>query len=586
MKKIQYTVLTITLLSLTSGCATTKLSKNGITINQVQETLVPDSMNRVNVDVLFNIPRNYISKRSRLFISPQIITNGVVIDELEPIVLDASIYAKKVSRAKDLTGYQDKFAHLAKNVDASRDLIIPFKQEIVVPEGGDCYIQAVISADGCGSCTGLQTILMADVTDPVTLIKDVKEEFKLSWLEPEFVIIPKHREGKGIAKLYFDINSSQINLEKRNNRSEMERMLTTLSNVTTDSLASLNSVSIIGLASADGSLPFNTRLSYSRANSAKEWLFGKLNTNMQMRKVFTVSSRPEGWLPVYELMVANKDADSLLVKNILEKYSAYDDDVQERYVRRLPIWNKIKEQYLNDTRIVEYVYTYTIKSFTTDEELVEMYQKRPDAFNEAELLRLASISKSVDEKKGVYSTLVKYFPQSSVAANNLAYLMLESGDAAKAKAIVEEQKNYTPELINTLAATYVYQNDYEKAIELLKSVDLPQARYNLGLIQAKQRKYQEAYELLKPFADVNTTIIALCLEKTDEAKQIADSIKSDEPTIEYVRAIIAARMDNENAFFNHIAKACQNVELLNRAIVDAEFSKYRDEERFLKLLSK
>lgn len=366
----------------------------------------------------------------------------------------------------------------------------------------------------------------------------------------------------------------------------MERMLTTLSNVTTDSLASLNSVSIIGLASADGSLPFNTRLSYSRANSAKEWLFGKLNTNMQMRKVFTVSSRPEGWLPVYELMVANKDADSLLVKNILEKYSAYDDDVQERYVRRLPIWNKIKEQYLNDTRIVEYVYTYTIKSFTTDEELVEMYQKRPDAFNEAELLRLASISKSVDEKKGVYSTLVKYFPQSSVAANNLAYLMLESGDAAKAKAIVEEQKNYTPELINTLAATYVYQNDYEKAIELLKSVDLPQARYNLGLIQAKQRKYQEAYELLKPFADVNTTIIALCLEKTDEAKQIADSIKSDEPTIEYVRAIIAARMDNENAFFNHIAKACQNVELLNRAIVDAEFSKYRDEERFLKLLSK
>lgn len=586
MKKIQYTVLTITLLSLTSGCATTKLSKNGITINQVQETLVPDSMNRVNVDVLFNIPRNYISKRSRLFISPQIITNGVVIDELEPIVLDASIYAKKVSRAKDLTGYQDKFAHLAKKVDVTCDLTIPFKQKIVVPEVGDCYIQAVISADGCGSCTGLQTILMADVTDPVTLIKDVKEEFKLSWLEPEFVIIPKHREGKGIVKLYFDINSSQINLEKRNNRSEMERMLTTLSNVTTDSLASLNSVSIIGLASADGSLPFNTRLSYSRANSAKEWLFGKLNTNMQMRKVFTVSSRPEGWLPVYELMVANKDADSLLVKNILEKYSAYDDDVQERYVRRLPIWNKIKEQYLNDTRIVEYVYTYTIKSFTTDEELVEMYQKRPDAFNEAELLRLASILESVDEKKGVYSTLVKYFPQSSVAANNLAYLILESGDAAKAKAIVEEQKNYTPELINTLAATYVYQNNYEKAIELLKSVDLPKARYNLGLIQAKRRKYQEAYELLKPFADVNTAIVALCLNYTDEAKQIADSVESNEPTMEYVRAIIAARMNNENAFFNHIAKACQNVELLNRAIVDAEFSKYRDEERFLKLLSK
>ena len=72
-------------------------------------------------------------------------------------------------------------------------------------------------------------------------------------------------------------------------------------------------------------------------------------------------------------MVAAGDADSTMVKNILTRYANFNDDVQERYIRRLPIWNNIKKKYLQKSRSVEYTYTYIIKNFTTDEEMLQMY---------------------------------------------------------------------------------------------------------------------------------------------------------------------------------------------------------------------
>ena len=77
------------------------------------------------------------------------------------------------------------------------------------------------------------------------------------------------------------------------------------------------------------------------------------------------------------MVAADGHKDTLKVKEILDKYNAENDDVAERYIRRLSCWGDIREKYLQKDRKVEYEYTYTIKSFTTDRELLEMYEKRP-----------------------------------------------------------------------------------------------------------------------------------------------------------------------------------------------------------------
>lgn len=294
---------------------------------------------------------------------------------------------------------------------------------------------AVASADGCGECRAISHTKIADVFRP-----EIKKQLHLNWMMHTFEIKPKIREGKGVARLEFAINKYDINLKMSNNQAELDHMLSDIAPVLSDSLATLTSLGIYGLASADGPLKFNTPLSRNRANSALKWLLAHIENGDKVKKIARIGSRPEGWQPVLDAMVAAGDADSTMVKNILTRYANFNDDVQERYIRRLPIWNSIKNKYLQKSRSVEYTYTYIIKNFTTDEEMQQMYELRPDAFSEDEFLHVAQIAESAEKQKQVYETTLKYYPMSKIAANNLAILLENEGKVDEAEEILNRQK--------------------------------------------------------------------------------------------------------------------------------------------------
>ena len=358
-------------------------------------------------------------------------------------------------------------------------------------------------------------------------------------------------------------------------------MLAKLGPILADSLAILEYVNITGVASADGSLRINVPLSRNRANSAKNWLVRQLSIPADLQKRFTINSRPEGWGPVLEAMRAAGDPDTTAVASILEKYADYNDDVQEYYIRRLSCWKRIRDNYLQKDRNVEYVYAYQIRSFTTDEELLDMYGKRPDAFSEDELLRVSTLKQTPEEKQEVYRTILHYFPQSHVAANNLAVLLLREGKEDEAREVFDSVDEYTDESLKTRAALYVYRNEYEKAVELLApEVDDPEARYNLGLVNARLRRFDEAYELLAPFGDINSAVVALSVGKNDEAYRMLRDIDSHTPQCEYVRALAAARLGHDAEALQHIAQAAQDTALRERAKTEYDFKPYRDNVEF------
>lgn len=587
-RNIQYITLLTASLGLLAGCASNRQTAKTVTATPSPCVLTPDSANRVRMEMLFHVPENYFSRRSRLVITPQLVVEDMVKEEYRPLVLDAPIYNKKINRKKVLEQYIDPLEKRAVKADkASRSFDLPYSETVQLPEGAEeGRIVAVVTTDGCGECTGIDTIDIAAISNPVTLMKDVKEALQLSWIEPEFVIHPKIMEGKGVANLQFVINKSDIDFSMGNNRKELDDMMRTLSPILKDTLATLNSITITGMASADGSLAYNTSLARNRAAAAKQWLVGQLNIPLKLQRLILVDSRPEGWEPVLAAMVAEGDPDTAAVKDILEKYKEDNDDVQERYIRRLPCWDRIKNQYLQKDRKVEYVYTYTLKSFTSDTELLDMYRTRPDAFNEEELLRVAALSESHDKKKEVYRTIQKYFPTSQVAANNLAVLYLREGKEEKAREVLSTLTEYSPEVLNTLAASYVYANDYEKAIELLQEMELPEARYNLGLLQAKKRRFNEAYELLRPFADLNSAIVALSINKNEEAKTILTPLKDSSPVAEYTRSMTAARLQENDMFYLHIGNACKDAKLRVRAATEPDFYRYHAEDGFQTLINK
>lgn len=567
---------------LAAGCAASRhAAENGLKVNPSPYAVMPDAVGNVDIDMQFEVPSRYLGRRERIVLLPKIVKDTTVMAEMSPIAIDAPIYVKKMERLEVLEDWQDTSIAYRRALDKLSDtLLVPYRNTVCLRDMADgTRIRLFVTSDGCGSCRALDTLDLGGITDPSVLLTDT---MKVRALEPVFVIRPKFREGKGEARLQFRINRSEIDFSIGRNSEEMADMLAVLQPVVSDSLATLTGVSISGMASADGSLPFNTRLAEARATSARNWLISHLDgLTRPQRRVFKVGSRPEGWYPVLAAMKAADDKDSVLVKEILEKYADSNDDVQERYIRRLPCWNNIKNNYLQKDRKVEYVYTYSIKSFTTDEEMLQMYSTRPDAFNEEELLRVSTLKHDPQEKMEVYRTILRYYPGSQVAANNIALMLREEGRTEEAAQVLTGIGRYRQETKNTFAVVRAALGETEAAMVMLGECDtLPEARYNLGMLKASVRDFAAADSLVRPFGDLNAAILAVCVEDYEGADAVLDSLEDWSARAEYVRAMVAASLGDEEAFFTHLDAAVTEEWLKKRAATDAYFDIYRDDERF------
>ena len=573
--------------ALLCGCAARRAA-TPLTVSPQAAVLSSDSANRVDMDLTIHVPQGYLARRARMVITPQLMVNDTVADEYRPLVVDAPIYDKKRTRRETLEDdFRDPYADVRRTQANRREAFdLAYRQTVTLPQGvAVARIRAVVSEDGCGQCTGIDTIDLAAISNPITLMPEPREALHVAWMDPEFVIRPKVRSGRGEARLQFAINRYDIRLDMGRNRAELDSMVATLQPVLTDSLATINSIEINGMASADGSFATNTALARNRANAAMQWLVARLKVPAAVRRLIKVGSKPEGWEPVLAAMTADGHPDSLAVKHILETYTEGNDDVQEYYIRRLPCWGDIRQKYLQKDRRVEYIYTYTLRSFTDDAELLAMYRTRPDAFNEDELLRVASLAQTDGQRMEVYRTIQHYFPQSQVAANNLASLYLRQDREDEARRVLATPDKLDPEVLNTLAATYIYDGNYQRAIELLHDVDLPQARYNRGLVMAKLRRIDEAYELLAPYKDLNSAIAALSTGHNDEARQVLDALEDHSPLAQYVRCLAAARLGDEATFFRCLPDACKGQRLRERAKQEPDFDAYRADSRFKSAVS-
>lgn len=353
-----------------TGCAAPKANQP-ITSTPSPYVLTVDSARKAQLSMSFHVPANYLSKRSRIVISPQLMDGDSLVDEYEPIALYSPIYSKKVNRRRVLENYADPFERRAIKTDyPSQEIYIPFKETVTLPEGIDsAKVVAVVSIDGCGECTGIDTIGIAKILRPKPELP--KEEPKKELVETAIRVRQKIEKGGGVARLQFAINKFDINPDMGNNRRELEDMAAKISLAVRDTTIVLTSLTINGVASADGSLAFNTTLSRNRANAAKEWLIDRLGLSEDVQRIITIGSHPEGWHPVLEAMEADHHPDAPKVKAILDRYANESDDVAERYIRRLACWKDIREKYLQKDRKVEYTYSYYKKSYTYEIEKVE-----------------------------------------------------------------------------------------------------------------------------------------------------------------------------------------------------------------------
>lgn len=478
--------------------------------------LMPDAGNTVTLDVKFRVPAHYLAARSRMVITPEVQSPG---DEppyqLPAIAADGKIYTKKLNRRKRLNGYVDPMAGALLPVqDPAKAFTLHYSHSCPLPADvleGRLY--GVVSADGCGDCSSIDTIYIGEVENPLGRLSAPREcSFVLQY--PEFVVRPKVFEGKDEARLQFHVNKWDIVMDLADNRAELTRMLETLQPIVADSLSELTSLSIFGSASAEASYQHNIMLANNRANAARRWLGDKLQLKRREQNAIKIGAAPEGWEPVVQAMRAAGDADSAKVRELMIKYPGPTDDAAEAYIRRLPCWTRIRDNYLAKDRKVMYSYTWTVRSFTTDAELLDVYRTRPDAFNEDEFLRVASLAEDDASREQVYEKLLRYFPASPVALANLSILRRARGDNEAVVRLLQPVQQRTPEMTAVLVASLTSLGRTDEACEVaLHDGTLSDARYNLGLLFARQRQLDKAWKLLEPYNDQNSRIVKQVLGK-------------------------------------------------------------------------
>ena len=177
-------------------------------------------------------------------VQPQLHDSLGVLAAYDPLVLDAPVYAQKLHRREALYAYADPQAARRREVASPRrGVTAHYATRAQLPEGPHMgrRIYGVVTTDGCGDCSAVDTILLAAIDDPVDL---VKRKYKLEWMDPKFEIKPKIREGRGVARLQFIINRYDIRLDLGSNRAELDTMLARLQPVVSDTLAELTSVHI------------------------------------------------------------------------------------------------------------------------------------------------------------------------------------------------------------------------------------------------------------------------------------------------------------------------------------------------------
>ena len=414
-----------------AGCTAVRQAGGEARAIPAAQALTADAVTgEVRVKTVFHLPAGYLSKRNRLVVAPRLLLNDTVAAEYPPLVVDGWVYGKKSDRRKRLKGYEDPYASLAMPLrDAAVSLDLPFEATVALPDGGDrAELVAVLSLEGCESCAAIDTL-------PVGTLRRRELPLRvLRWMEPDATVRPKVVEGSGEAQLRFLMDKDEIDPALGHNREELRCLSEALARVFKDTLATMNSLTITGMASADGPREHNLLLARDRAEAARDWLADAMGIDEDIRHRIAIDARPEGWGPVLRLMEADGHPEAARVRDILDRWPDSEEDRQERAIRALPRWGEIKGRYLATDRKVAYTYAYTLRSFTSEEELRLAWRSRPDALSEEEWLRLASLMRTDGERREVYEAMTAHFPASEVALNNLAVICLREGRVAEAKA--------------------------------------------------------------------------------------------------------------------------------------------------------
>ena len=435
-----------------------------------------------------------------------------------------------------------------------------------------------------------------------------------------FLYAPHNYQTEFIGKtatIYFDLNSSVMNWSNKYNKSAAAKdSIKAFLNFMNEGFI-ISKVVISGWASPEGEESNNQGLSERRFEQGKKWFENQYDQYLRAYAKANKIKMKDLKRPTFEYVNNAKGEDwdgfetAISQSNIAQKnqilnvvHSQPNNDMREQKIREMTdIYPEIADVILPPLRRAEMSLICQKHETYTNEELIRLVKSNPSAFSVNERLYAASVSSDLAEQELIYLALINdrntegdwrayndlgalklnaynnggdpkdlddaisylnkaaaISPNNGVILNNLALAQFYKGDLAAARESFNASKNASTNAVNQDEAMGVFNivdGNYDGALQLIGNTT---CNYNAALVQLLNKDY-------------NTCLNTLNCIANPDAKTY------------YLKAVLAARMNDENALYSNLGSAISmDPSYKKTAKRDAEFKKYRHSDTFKNLV--
>lgn len=302
--------------------------------------------------------------------------------------------------------------------------------------------------------------------------------------------IVKERAASGRANVEFPVNRTELRADFRNNAAELAKVAATIDSVKDDPDVTITSILVKGFASPEGSYANNTRLAKGRTEALCQWIENRYKLP---HSIIQTDYEPEDWEGLRDAVEADvtlNNRDGLL--GFITDTSLEPDTREFKMRSYYPAdYKRLLTEIYPTLRHTDYRVEYTIRTFTSPEEIFAVMEKDPSKLTASEYFAAAQTLDPNDPKYAEVLTMAAINDPKSEAANlNAASVAIKNGDYAAADSFLE------------------------------RAGQSPEAYYSRGLLAMATEEYSTAEKLLKKALDAGYEPAKSLLEKCEIMKNI------------------------------------------------------------------
>lgn len=351
------------------------------------------------------------------------------------------------------------------------------------------------------------------------------------------------RDSKGEINLQFMLGKAVL-IDSPQNEEELAKLRESIYNVTQQKDASLQALSITGIASPEGSYKSNLKLANSRMAFAMDYMRAQLPDSVRRNAKFTQEASVASW----------KDVAALMRRDTLTDEASQVEQVVQRYgdrgagaaMKRLPFYKSLLlDKYLPKLRRVDYRLNYAIFRQLTLEEIKQLYDKDYRQLSRFEFFQLYRNEANDSIREKYCRQALEMYPSFMVAANDLQVILIDK-DQPEADLLTPFAGKDAPLEVNVNhVIALVKTGHYSAADTLLQYLpDDERSRTIKVVAQAYCGHYAEAFDEVSAMSRQNKVVMLLAMKRNKEALTACGELPDSLALTHYLKAIALNRTDD------------------------------------------